>query len=133
MTSETVFPFNRETIDSRPIENENDLAEVIIELRKAVSYLVKENEDLKGHVEVMSEQMLAPQIRGMGIGEFAWDAAPMAGAPSITIGTPTSPWSGKTTSDMLLAREEAAKRMAEAMDAMVSPPMMISNPTEYTD
>lgn len=127
-SEEKTTTFNRETIDSKPIENENDLAEVIIELRKAVSYLVKENDDLKGHVKLMSEQMLNVHNEPT----ITWDRAPTTTiGTGITVGTAS--WSGKTVRDMLLAREEAAKRMAEAMDARVSPPMMISNPTEYTD
>lgn len=115
----TDLPFNKDVILSQPIECENDLADVIVELRKAVGHLLQENEDLRHRCDALDAEMVRleqPQ-------NIPWDSASTRGIrppPFIPTG-----WTPTTTA-------MTATEVAERMDAMISP-SLIKTTTEYVD
>jgi len=81
-------PFNKETILSQPIRDENDLADVIVEMRKAIGFLLEENDALQKKLDnrVMSATEVAHRQAMMN----RTVSPPMVHPPS-------TPWPGTWT------------------------------------
>lgn len=135
------YPFNKGIIESLPIECENDLAEVIIELRKAVKYLLDSNVELEATVRRQGYELR----RFSSMEEAARDMDRKLGSPTMklpppipTIGTPwealtsSAPSSMKTASDVK-KQIEAMERAARGKFDMVVHPPLIKSDTEYVD
>ena len=112
------YSFDKDTILSRPIKDENDLADVIVEMRKAMAYLLEANITLTEKVAVLEVQTQAY----IAIEESKRVDATMRRSamipPSTWPGSLTSTTGPKTASQM---REE----MRERMDMLVNPPIVM--------
>jgi len=116
------IPFDKNVILSQPIENENDLADVIVELRKAVGHLLKENEDLRYRCDSLDQEMIRLQ-------QPIYKMSP----PSRVFTSPSvSPtWYGADYAPSLSPM--TATEVQERIDATIVNPPMIESTTEYVD
>jgi len=120
---QTILPFNKDIILSQPIEDENDLANVIVELRKAVGHLLKENEDLRYRCDSLDQEMIRLQRP-----QYRIEPA-LRGITSPTIeSSPT--WFEADYASSLSSM--TATEMRDKIDSLVHPPL-IKSTTEYVD
>lgn len=110
------YPFNKDTILSRPIKDENDLADVIVEMRKAIGSLLEANDNLRKEIEVLNYQIST--INGHT------EAEKMAESMR-RVAPPSTPWPGTLTT--------TARRTASEIDALINPPIKIEGDTAWYD